>query len=235
MSVAVMAHPKREHLVAELVDQLGVDDDQVVWDRRNDRWDTGRRAWEAHDPTADYHFVIQDDAVACQDLIAGLEVALDHVPDEAIVSPYTGTRRPMSGIVENAVAAAREAAASWIVMRALNWGVGIIAPTSTIDDMLIWGDRQSYPNYDRRVGRYFYLVKCWPVWSTWPTLIDHRTHAEAPSLCGHGPGRVAHGFAGVDASALDVDWSSGSVEMAGMAALDQYRARNARHGPPVYG
>jgi hypothetical protein len=233
LSVAVMAHRKREHLIPELVDRLGIGDDQVLWDRKGDRWDTGRRAWEAHDPAATHHLVLQDDALVCRDLIAGLEVALDHVPADALVSPYTGTRRPLSGVVEKAVGQARAADAAWIVMRALNWGVGIVAPTPSIDDMLRWGDRQSYPNYDRRVGRYYYLVTCWPVWCTWPSLIDHR--ADTSSLCGHGPGRVAHEFTGEDRSALDVDWAAGSVEMDGMAALDRYRERNARKGPPVYG
>lgn len=235
LSVAVMAHPARAHLVDELVDALEIGADRVVWDTNNNRWHTGRRAWETYDPAADYHFVIQDDALVCRDLIAGLEKALDHVPAEAIVSPYTGTRRPMSGIVENAVGEARAAGAAWIIMRALNWGVGIIAPTSSIDDMIAWADKQSYPNYDRRVGRYYYLVTCWPVWSTWPTLIDHRDHDTAPSLCGHGPGRVAHGFIGTDRSALEIDWAAGSVTMAGMQQLDHYRERNRRHGPPVHG
>lgn len=236
LSVAIMAHPKREHLVAELLESLGDHTTvAVAWDRRNNRWDTGRRAWEAHDPDADYHLVLQDDAVVCRDLVAGLEHALEYVPDAAIVSPYTGTRRPLSNIVEAAVARARAADAAWIVMRALNWGVGIVAPTGTINEMLAWGDRQSYPNYDRRVGRYYYLVKCWPVWSTWPSLVDHLDHDRAPSLCNHGPGRVAHEFAGGEASALEIDWSAGHVEMDGMEALDRYRERNARVGPPAYG
>lgn len=233
LSVAVMAHRKREHLIPELVDRLGITDDQVVWDRRNDRWDTGRRAWEAHDPTATHHLVLQDDALVCQDLIAGLEQALEYVPAEALVSLYTGTRRPMSSVVEQAVGRARAADAAWIVMRALNWGVAFLAPVGSIGDMLTWGDRQSYPNYDRRAGRYYYLVECWPVWCTWPSLVDHR--ADTDSLCGHGPGRVAHQFLGEDRSALDIDWASGHVEMDGMEALARYRARNARKGPPVYG
>lgn len=210
LSVSVMAHGKRAHLVPELAERLGIDSEQVVWDRTNNRWDTGRRAWEAHDPTATHHLVVQDDAVVCRDLRAGLEAGLAHVPAEAIVSPYVGTRRPMVQKVVNATRVATEARASWIAMRGLNWGVGILAPVAVIEDMLPWCDQQTYPNYDRRIGRYFLEVLRWPTWCTWPSLIDHRT---VPSLCGHGGGRHAHSFIGEDASALDVNWASGSVTM----------------------
>ncbi len=230
-----MAHEARAGFVADMLERLELEPDRVAWDRRGDRWDTGRRAWELADPDATHHLVLQDDARVCRDLIPGLEAGLQYVPAEAIVSPYTGTRRPLSRIVEDVVAEATEAGAPWIIMRALMWGVGILAPTHTIEPMLTWGDRQSYPNYDRRVGRYFYLVETWPVWSTMPSLIDHRDHDEAPSLCGHGPGRVAHQYAGDDASALDIDWSGPTVTMAGMRQLEQYRERNRQHGPPAHG
>src|SRR5699024_10684327 len=58
------------------------------------RWATGRRAWEKYDPAADWHMVIQDDALVCDDLIAGLEVALNELGKEGLMSPYTGTGRP---------------------------------------------------------------------------------------------------------------------------------------------
>jgi hypothetical protein len=210
LSVAVMAHRNRAHLVEGLVEQLGINDDQVVWDRHDNRWDTGRRAWEAHDPQATHHLVVQDDARVCRDLVPALEQGLDHVPAEAIVSPYVGTRRPMAAKVERAVATARQADAAWIVMRGLNWGVSILAPVPVIPQMLPWCDRQTYPNYDRRIGRYFLEVLRWPTWCTWPSLIDHR---EVPSLCGHGGGRIAHDFLGEDISALDLDFSRGTVIM----------------------
>lgn len=242
-----MAHERRAHLVPALLDQLGLGGDAVAWDTDNNRWHTGRRAWEMADPSATHHLVLQDDAVACRDLIPGLEAALAAIEpytcadgstfgvDEAVVSPYTGTRRPLRSVVDRAVAATIDTGASWIIMRALMWGVGILAPTRTIEPMLAWCDRQTYPNYDRRVGRYYYLVECWPIRCTVPSLIDHLDHDIAPSICNHGPGRVAHNFAGVDASALEMDWSRGHVVMPGMQQLDEYRRRRDRHGAPLSG
>lgn len=211
LSVSIMAHSSRSHLVPTLVERLGITEDRVTWDRMNNRWDTGRRAWEAYDPDADFHLVLQDDAIVTRDLITGLESALDRVPADAIVSPYVGTRRPQPQKVIRAIAEARDKQASWIVMGSLNWGVGIIIPTRAIEDMLPWCDQQTYPNYDKRIGQYFLKVKRWPTWYTWPSLVDH--HDDEVSLCGHGPGRYAHEFLGTDASALDADFSGGHVVM----------------------
>lgn len=210
LSCSVMAHQSRAHLVPELVDRLGITDDQVAWDRKGDRWDTGRRAWEAHDPTATHHLVVQDDAIVCRDLIPGLEAALEYVPDEAVTCPYVGTRRPVSEQVERATVEAGKRQASWIVMKGLNWGVGVLVPVPAIEPMLAYGDRQRYPNYDRRIGRFFVRM-CWPTWCTWPALVDHRD--DIPSLCGHGDGRVARSFLGEDKSALDIDWAAEVVVM----------------------
>jgi hypothetical protein len=186
-----------------------------VWDQKNDRWDTGRRSWEAHDPNADWHLVIQDDAIVCRDLHAAIEKAADRIPKKAIASLYVGTRRPLAPRVEKAVIQAREEKASFIVMQALNWGVGIMAPTWTIEEMLPWCDREDYPNYDRRVGRYYLRKMGFHTWCTWPSLVDH---AEVESLCGHGPGRVAHEFLGEDRSALDIDWGGPVVTMSHLRA-----------------
>lgn len=214
LSVKIMAHKKRAQFIPELVERLGLTDDDVIWDRLNNRWDTGRRAWEAVDQTADFGCVIQDDARVAKDLIPALEKALMHVPRKCLMSPYIGTRRPVAARVERAVHEARAANASFIEMPSLNWGVGIIAPTFIINDMLPWCDKQTYPNYDRRIGRFAIDVMRFPTWCTFPSLVDHR---ETDSLVGHGAGRVAHNFIGEEVSALTVDWTKGSVRLAGGA------------------
>jgi hypothetical protein len=214
-----MAHKKRAHLVPELVERLGLTDDDVIWDRRNDRWDTGRRAWEAIDQSAQWGMVVQDDALPCADLIAGMEKALERVPENVLVSPYIGTRRPSKGKIDRVVAEAAAAKAAFIEMPSLNWGVAITAPTRIIDGMLPWCDVQQYPNYDRRIGRYAIDVMRMSTWCTFPSLLDHRT---IPSLIGHGDGRVAHHFIGETVSALSVDWDAGSVRMGASRTVARY-------------
>ena len=221
MSVSVMAHPDRRNLVPELTDRLGVAPDRVTWDRKNDRWDTGRRAWLDHDPTADYHMVIQDDAVVVENLIPGLERALNYLPGEANVCPFIGRRRPAQPTVHLLMDAAIRANASWIKFPSLFWGVAIIAPTAVIPGMLDFGDAVTeYPNYDKRIGRYFVQVLHWPTYVTWPNLVEHR---DVDSLCGHGPGRTAHNFAGEDYSALQFDGSGPVAELPPAQVKRYYR------------
>lgn len=219
LSVKIMAHEKRAHLVPELVERLGLTDDDVIWDRRNDRWDTGRRAWEAVDQSAQWGCVIQDDALPCADFVAGMEKALERVPENVLVSPYIGTRRPSKGKIDRVVLEAVAAKAAFIEMPSLNWGVAITAPTRIIDGMLPWCDRQDYPNYDRRIGRYAIDVMRMNTWCTFPSLVDHR---DIPSLIGHGDGRVAHHFIGAETSALSVDWDAGSVRMSASRTVARY-------------
>lgn len=210
LSVKIMAHKKRAQHIPELVERLGLTAADVIWDRRNDRWDTGRRAWEAIDQTAEFGCVLQDDALVPLDFIAGMEKALTFLPEKALVSPYTGTRRPTASRVERAVNEARKADVSWIRMPSLNWGVGIVAPTDIINKMLPWCDKQTYPNYDRRIGRYAIDMLRLPTYCTWPSLVDHRDDA---SLVGHGQGRKAHQFLGEEVSALSVKWDSTYVDL----------------------
>jgi hypothetical protein len=218
ISVAVMAHPRREALVPRLARRLGPYT-SVVWDRYGDEWDTGRRAWKIADPSCTHHLVVQDDAIVCENLIPGLEQALAHVPAEAAISLYVGTLRPDRRRVTTAVYKAEEAGAAWIVMPDLKWGVAVLAPTAVVPDMLAHGDQHPSPFYDLRLQSYFRNAVRWPVWCTWPALVDHRsdlpglvTRLRPPS----GP-RVAHRFLGEHASSLDVDWSTGAVAMPGAA------------------
>jgi len=222
LSVSVMAHPKRAHLVEPLVDRLGLTGDDVAWDRRGERWDTGRRAWEMHDPRADWHMVIQEDSIVVRDLIPGLKKALDHVPKECNVCPFVGTRRPAQRTVQRLISLAERQRASWIEFPSLFWGLAIIAPTPVIPRMLAFGDSiTAYPNYDKRIGQYFVQKLHWPTYCTWPNLIDHRD--DEPSLCGHGPGRIAHRFAGEDASALDVNWGGPVATYSKLPAVEMRR------------
>jgi hypothetical protein len=213
MSVAVMAHHRRAHLVPQLVCALDRYP-RIVWDRRNDRWDTGRRAWLAADLRADWHLVLQDDALVCADLIAGLESAVAHIPERAIVSAFCGSRRPPRRQFETTLpanlAACRKAGAAWLAMTHLCWGLAVAAPTWSIPAMVAWADGRDIPEYDTRVGRYYRSIG-WRTYCTVPSLVDH---APVPSLIGgdgHEPNRRALGFAGQDASALDVDWGAGQV------------------------
>lgn len=214
VSVVVMAHEKRAHFIPELLNRLDRPA-TVVWDERNDRWDTGRRAWMAVDRNATHGLVIQDDAIPCRDLAAGVERALAFVPPESPLGLYVGRARPYRQLVEKLVSDTDETT-SWLMMTKLHWGVGIVIPVALIDQALAWCDRLTeVDDYDRRLSRWFERERI-PVYYPWPSLVEHR---DSPSLV---PGRTgkrhAYLFLGADKSASDVDWAGRVVTIPALSA-----------------
>jgi hypothetical protein len=227
VSAAIMAHPDRTDQVRELITMLKRPV-PIHWDEEGppsgngDRvWRQARATWELADPRADYHVLIQDDAVPCPDLLAGLERALEHVPPDVLVSPYLGkggmTRTRWAPIA----AAADEAGASWVRSHKLMWGVCIAAPVHLLPEMIEWCDKRARVPDDMRVSGWFELMGH-DVWYTWPSLVDHRS---VPSLTKH---RAAERVAARHhtGSALDLDWS-GPVTTDPMLA----RRMSPRSGP----
>ena len=219
VSVAVMAHPRRASYVDELVDQLDRPS-TVVWDQINDRHDTGVRSLEAYDPAATHHLVVQDDAVVCRDLIAGIERALLHCPADVPLCLYVGRVRPFHREIDRLVDLAGQEQASWLTMRGIYWGVGIVVPTGDIPELAGWFRSATITNYDRRVSTWYQLQDR-TVWYPWPSLVDHR--GDESLVDGHGSARCAHRFLGVDESALDVDWSGPVVDVPRSGQMDRVR------------
>lgn len=205
ISAVIMAHKRRAPFVEQLLKQLG--SIEVIWDERDDRWDTGRRALLAFDPAADWHLVVQDDAIPAPDLLAGVERAVASVPDPRPLGFYVGSMGEHRLLVDHA----REIGASWIELRGPKWGVAIALPTEHIRRLVRWCDRQGQiGNYDTRIMERYRRrgVRCW---YSVPSLVDHRPVRENPSLIpGRTADRRAHYFA--TGSALEIDWKSTAVQ-----------------------
>lgn len=216
VSVAIMAHRKREAFIPQLLAKLDRPA-QVVWDERDERWDTGRRAMLAYDPDATHHLVVQDDAIIPRDLVSGLELGLQYVPAGSPLCLYAGRGRPFRAAVQQLVDRAGRGT-SWLTMSQLHWGVGIVMPTELIGPMVAWCDeRTDVPNYDKRISRWCQHRRL-TVYYPWPSLVDHR---DSPSLVeGRGSaGRRAHRFIGADASALEHSYDGKTVTI---PALSRY-------------
>jgi hypothetical protein len=212
LSASVMAHPSREAEVGQLLAAL----DRPVpvhWDDEGppsgnaDRvWRTARGGWGLHDPEADWHALIQDDAVPCADLLAGLETALAFVPQDAVVSPYLGTGRNVPIRWEAMARAAETAGAPWVRSTKLMWGVCIVLPTKLIPEMITYSDRRAGVPDDMRVAGWAEKTGR-EVWYTWPSLVDH---LPVPSLTKHkARERVARQHHG--GSALEINWTRHAV------------------------
>lgn len=213
MSAAIMAHPKRERFVEILSDSLDRTA-PVVWDQHNDRWDTGRRSMLEHDPLASHHLVLQDDAIVCQDLLAGIELALNHVPEPEYtpLALYIGRNKPFKYSMNQVTTKAEREHAAWVRMTQIHWGVGIVMPINLIGKMIDWCDEHpELENYDRRISRWVGTQKL-NVYYPWPSLVDHRV---SPSLVEgrQSKGRYAYRFVGINQSALSHNWGGPVISL----------------------
>lgn len=231
-----MAHPDRAGEVDRLRRALGTSHGvtPVYWDGEGkasgngDRvWRTARGAWQLADPDVDWHVLLQDDAVPCADLLAGLERALAYVPPDAVVSCYLGTGRNVPIRWEAMAGAAERAGATWVKSQKLMWGVCIALPVKLIPEMIAHADRRSGVPDDMRVAGWAEKYGH-EVWYTWPSLVDH---LPVPSLTKHkARERVARRH--LQGSALAVDWSGRAVSDPMLARRDPTRSgpRRVRSG-----
>ncbi len=171
LSISVMAHPKRKEFFNYLKRHLSsppfsIDEGKgLIWNCRN--------AWSMYDPKADYHVVIQDDAIICRNFLKkapevlkkanGLPVSFFHV------SPLSYAKHRHQRIAEGC-----------IIQHGLSGGVALCLPTKLIPAMLAFFDASKLPCDDHRIGTFLSTRKI-PLYFPIPSLVDHRVGN--PSLC----------------------------------------------------
>lgn len=195
ISCVIMSHKKRkrkaELLLAKLIVYPFIDC-QIIWDKKNDTWDTGERAIRSGITSkGEYHVVIQDDAIIADNFYEHLTDAIKYCPTKTLISLYTGTGRPLAKRIKTAVDRAKYC--SWLRGYMLYWGVGIVIPTEHIEAVLEYANGRD-EQYDVRTG-IFYLRNRLPIFYTNPSLVDHDD--DMKSIMDHGHGeepRKAHHF-----------------------------------------
>lgn len=195
VSVSIQAHPTREAGVQYLKAKLG--DVAVAYDEKSNVWDTRRRALQLHDEDAEFHLIVQDDAVICADFFPRLEEVLKHGDGLAYSLFYRdkpGVAWPRKAMRE---AARAGLAQGWFTFPRLQFGVGIVLPTRIIPDLITFVDEIVDTDKQDDLFMNEYLVAhnmetLYPL----PSLVDHRHDGE--SMIGHGPNgnRVARWFVG---------------------------------------
>lgn len=209
VSVAVTGVTPRRELYTELLSQLdeeakrlGGRSIDLVLDVK-----MTRRCWTGHrmayrvglraDPTADWHVVLEDDALVCRNFIAGVEAALSVVPPRGPVVLYhqahalrdlgeSGWAYSTTNIYDVAVALPRA-----LIPEFLDWSTANVRPTHPHpgDHMSLWC---------MHTNRVFMIA--------WPCLVEHR---DGRSMLGHsnfGRPRKAAGWA-YDLDPTKLDWT----------------------------
>lgn len=235
VSLAIMAHPQREAMVRDLLIPALDEEPTVVWDRLNDRWDTGKRALQAHGGS-DFHIVIQDDAVVSPGLVAGVRAMLAVLPPGVPIGLYYGSVRPRRSYHRYMYEAAKAEGARWIVLpESPMWGVGLVIPTADVAGIIELGDTvTSTNNYDTRVATYYQRCHV-EQWFPIPSPVDHRIAGDSlvPGRGNHE--RVAHESLG-DTPVTDIDWSAPVVRQFGRPPQEDRRGGvqlASRNRPPT--
>ena len=167
-----MAHPDRKDYVTQLLKDLEFNeytDIPVVWDKNNDLWDTCNRSWLEHDKYADYHLVLQDDSILCDDFKNYLETNLN---EEAVYCLYAGNR----GLVRNWLIPFRKKYPQGGIytdkkFRIYN-EIALIFPIKHILPMLEYCNKNNATN-DKLIQEYCKSVKL-PIKYILPTPINHK-------------------------------------------------------------
>ena len=197
-----MAHSARYDTAVDLAQSLGAGlalDDGTLGETRN-----GDHAWACHDRDADFHVVLQDDALPIPGFAVHAAAALAARP-ASLVSFYVGTGRPRQHRVSTAIARATVDGCAWLSAETLLWGVAVAMPTEHIAPFLDWAADSRLP-YDRRLGAYANHAGL-PIHYTHPSLVDH---ADGPTLLRHpwGPPRAPrHAWV----TGTPTTWDTGTV------------------------
>lgn len=204
ISAVVMAHPTRAQRAERLAGQLGIG---IVWDQHGDVVDTARRALLACEPTATHHLVLQDDAIVCRDLLAGLTKACE-VAGERPVSPYLGTWGTSGrlDVVGRIAHRARQTGAPWVETTGPRWGVAVAHPVRLLPQVIDHYDQFLSKCDDARLNAAYKQmgITCW---YTMPCLVEHDDSVPSVTKPSYTTRRAAFWFIGSDRSALDIDWS----------------------------
>lgn len=199
LSVAIMAHPKRQKEAEALERELQAmpfDWVKIVYATKFDgtphenEWDTGEQCLKYGIGKGSWHLVIQDDAIITPYFFENVVGAICSVPAKTLISLYTGQSRPWPRKVQ--VAVEKAADGDWLQYWMLLWGVGIAIPSDHIEPLLEFVEGMTEP-YDTRIGM-FYMRNMMAVYYTMPSLVDHGDGGKS-LLEGHGiePGaRIAH-------------------------------------------
>lgn len=173
-----MAHPSRKHFFEDLSKKL--DHPLFVVDEGRGLIANCRRSWEVHNPQADFHVVIQDDAIVCKNFKEIATGFISRMEAERIAANQLPYAYNFFTIESTQVKLTEWK--GYAIDERNRGGVAICLPTNQIESMLEYYDTLTDKHDDYRIGQWLKannIKVCYPI----PSLIDHDDNN--PSLCSH--------------------------------------------------
>ena len=201
LSISVMAHESRADNFAYLSRMLGdvpfsIDKGARGTPGNLGEWGNAKRAWMMYDPEAEWHVVIQDDAIICENFRQRAESVILKAKtvlktEDYVCNFYFGSNRVSRPIGADIV---KRGLTYWINAYP-KWGVAMCMQTKYIKEMIAFCDKLDEKQHgtrdDSRIAKYI-GHKRMKVYFPMPSIIDHR---HGPSLVGDpGEKRGAYQF-----------------------------------------
>lgn len=166
LSITIMAHPERKHFIPYLQERIG-GDVPVIFDEKQNIWDTCRRAWLAQDMSADYGLVIQDDALLCDNFRQEAEAFIEnHSDQDFIYSFYAGQ------LLSTRIGMAERKGIDYVVSGMIFNEVALCMRTKHIERMVKFCDDREAKT-DQDITKWARLARIRIMYSV-PSLVDHR-------------------------------------------------------------
>lgn len=175
ISINIQAHPKRKDFIPYLKSRLG--NVPVIWDKKNDVWDTRVRCMEDHiKKGAKWALTIQDDALLPKDFLKKVDafISKQKVPrDRKYAINFYFSSQSDSLVL-------RMKRRGYFKALGMRGGVAICLPTEMLPAIIeMWKGKEELSRHDdSRIGKYLRsrrLKTYYPV----PSMVQHR---DSPSL-----------------------------------------------------
>jgi len=180
ISISVMASEERKQFFPYLKEKLGDVPFAIDTPRKDPKnigvWRNCQRAWSMHDKSKDFHLVIQDDGILCENLLERIEDLIKKTPGDYAYSLYFGDE--LATTTEEKTKSEKE---GFIIRKLLNSGVAIMLPTSKIKSIMEIADRNNTNIDDANIGSALQQLGMKVVYPV-PCFIAHRSCKETPSL-----------------------------------------------------
>ncbi|QEZ45018.1 hypothetical protein D2917_00060 [Cupriavidus oxalaticus] len=195
VSKTIMAYKTRKHRIPYIRKMIG--DAQVSLDEGQwGLWENSKRCWLSYDSGADFHMVIQDDAIVAERFYEKFEKYLTEKPSKKVFSLFFRLKSKKTHPEFNAAATGSVDNGGFEFPR-LQFGVAIVVESGMVEPMVKFADGLSDVKYknidDLRFSAFFNQVGV-KTFYTLPSLVDHEELLDS-TIRRDAAGRTATWFA----------------------------------------